>query len=109
VNLARSLRVFLAVALLAAWTNALVHPIAHVDEAGEFVHLAGGHAGDSRNEHAPDPLCDAVAAVVACVNGSAGLVFPIPVGAVAPTPQRADEYRSTPRLAYLSQAPPQHS
>ena len=108
-NLGRSLRVFLALALLAAWTNALVHPIAHVDEAGEFVHLAGGHDGDSRNEHAPDPLCDAVAAVAACVNGPVAFVFAVPAGAIAPVPKRADEYRSTPRLAYLSQAPPRHS
>ena len=108
-NLGRSLRVFLALALLAAWTNALVHPIAHVDEAGAFVHLSGEQEGDSRNEHAPDPLCDAVAAVASCVNGPSGLVFAVAAGAIAPIPRRADEYRSAPLLAYLSQAPPQHS
>jgi len=109
VNLGRSLRVVLALALLAAWTNALVHPIAHVDEAGGFVHLADGHGGDSRNENAPDPLCDAVAAVANCVNGSCGFFFAVPAGSIDPVTRRADEYRSTPRPAYLSQAPPQYS
>jgi len=109
VNLARSLRIFLAVALLAAWTNALVHPIAHVDEAGEFVHLADGHGGDSRNENAPDPLCDAVAAVAACVTGSSGFAFAVPQGIEPVFPRKAPGVRPAPLLGYRSQAPPQYS
>ena len=107
-NLGRSLRVFLALALLAAWTNALVHPIAHVDETGEFVHLAGGHEGDSRNENAADPLCDAVAAVTACVAGSSALALVVPKVLQAFSEQAA-EVRHAPRLGYRSQAPPQFS
>ncbi|HEV3009100.1 MAG TPA: hypothetical protein VGX52_08720 [Burkholderiales bacterium] len=42
--LARLARVFLVVALLAGWQAALQHPIEHVDELGEFVHLHSGHA-----------------------------------------------------------------
>lgn len=99
----------LAVALLAAWQNALVHPIEHVDEAGGFVHLTGGHDGEQRNGNAPDPLCDVVAAVAACVNGFSGFVFAVPQGAVAPIARRAGEVHSAPRLAYRSQAPPQYS
>ena len=107
-KLGRSLRVFLALALLAAWTNALVHPIAHVDEAGEFIHLAGGHEGDSRNGNAADPLCDAVAAVAACVAGASALAVAVPQVFQAISGQAA-EVRHAPRLAYRSQAPPQLS
>ena len=105
-NLARSLRVLLAVALLAAWQNALVHPIEHVDEAGGFVHLAGGHEGEQRNGNAPDPLCDAVAAITACVSASTGYVFAVPQGATVPLAPRATGSGSAIFLAYRSQAPP---
>jgi len=108
VKLGRSLRVLLALALLAAWTNALVHPIAHVDEAGEFIHLAGGHEGDSRNGSSADPVCDAVTAVTACVAGSSALAVAGPQAFQAISGQAA-EVRHAPRLAYRSQAPPQFS
>jgi hypothetical protein len=109
VHFGRSLRVLLAVALLATWANALVHPIAHVDEAGALIHLAGGHEDDSRNDNAPDPLCDAIAAVAACVTGSAGFVFAAPLGTEDFPAKQADEHRAAPLLAYRSQAPPEHS
>ena len=70
--LPRLARVFLAIALLAAWQAALQHPIEHVDELGELVHLHDGHspvdAGafcdllDSLTACAPDPVAWAVAA-----------------------------------------------
>ncbi len=107
--LARGLRILLAVALLAAWLNALVHPIEHVDQAGGFVHLAGGHGGEKRNGTAPDPLCDAIAAITACVSGPAGFVFAVPQGATAPLAPPAAAFGSAALLAYRSQAPPPHS
>lgn len=103
--LARSLRTLLAVALLLAWSNALVHPIAHVDAAGGFVHLADG----KKNDNAPDPLCDAVAAVAACIAGSSGFDFAVPKALEAGPAWQAQEFHSAPRPAYLSQAPPQFS
>jgi hypothetical protein len=62
-------RLVLAAALLAAWQVALVHPIAHVDEHGSFVHLSDGHDGE-RNPDASG-LCDALAALTACASTGA--------------------------------------
>lgn len=66
--LARLARVFsrllLLVALLAGWQAALEHPIVHVDELGEFVHLHSGHSHEEDSE--AGPLCDALAALTAC-------------------------------------------
>jgi hypothetical protein len=58
--LARLARVFLAVALLAAWQAALQHPIEHVDELGKLVHL---HDAPS---HQGSPLCDLLDSLTAC-------------------------------------------
>ena len=107
--IARALRVLLAVALLAAWQNALVHPVEHVDEAGALVHLADGHGGDQRGGHAGNPLCDAVAALAACVAGTPGLAFLSLPGASAPVANEAGGRLPAPALAYRSQAPPSHS
>jgi hypothetical protein len=63
--LARLARVFLVVALLAGWQAALQHPIEHVDELGEFVHLHSGHSHDGSGA---EPLCDALAALTACAT-----------------------------------------
>lgn len=103
----RALRLGLAVALLAAWQNSLVHPIAHVDRAGQLVHAAPGTAGqhDERGS-GPNALCDALAAVAACVGGAA-----LPTLAVEDASEPFSEFRrggarSAPLLAYRSQAPP---
>ncbi len=106
---ARSLRFLLAAALLVAWQNALVHPIEHVDEAGEFIHLAGGHGGEHRNDRAPDPLCDAIAALGACVNGSSNTVAVSSRVSEAPDCGKAAIPSGALFLAYRSQAPPLHS
>lgn len=107
--IARSLRVLLAIALLAAWTNALVHPIEHVDEAGAFVHLADGHGDGERDGNAADPLCDAIAAVAACVQGGSTAVFSSFSNDAAPESGNAGSVAAMPLLAYRSQAPPQVS
>ena len=109
-TLARALRLVLAVALLAAWQGALVHPLEHLDEHGGFVHVAGvcgSHESGGSDEG--NALCDALAAVTACVASS----FP-------PAAAPADEVlkvafvlpsvlRGVPPPAYRSQAPPQVS
>ena len=66
--LARLARVFLGVALLAAWQAALQHPIAHVDELGELVHLHDGHSSDDSEG---GTLCDLLASLTACAPDSA--------------------------------------
>lgn len=107
--IARSLRVLLAIALLAAWTNALVHPIEHVDEAGVFVHLADGHGDGERDGNAAGPLCDAIAAVAACVQGGSNAVLSSFSRDAAPDSGNAEGVPGVPLLAYRSQAPPQVS
>ncbi|HEV2430916.1 MAG TPA: hypothetical protein VGT43_05335 [Burkholderiales bacterium] len=67
--LARLARVFVAVALLAAGQSALLHPIEHVDELGEFVHLHGGHSDEGGQL-----LCDLLAALAACAAQTAAAV-----------------------------------
>ena len=101
-------RVFLAIALLAGWQAALEHPVRHVDELGEFVHLHDGHSHDDGDSEGSQggTLCDALAALTACA-------------ADAPQPliaSRQCEYsvaswnEAAPRVAdappFLSQGPP---
>ena len=105
-NLARSLRLLLAVALFAAWQNALVHPLVHVDGHGGFVHLADGDAGKG---NAGDPNCDAIAAIAVCVGGSTAFILSVPRGVDAFASRHADVVRGIRFPAYQSQAPPQHS
>lgn len=110
-TLARALRLVLAAALLAAWQGALVHPLAHIDGHGGFVHLSGGAEGHGHDdeERGPDALCDAIAAVAACVDGR--ILLPVPSPAVADVALAAPIAvpRGVPPPAYRSQAPPQHS
>lgn len=109
-TLARALRLFLAATLLAAWQGALVHPLEHVDEHGGFVHLSGGHDGhDHDDEGGPGALCDAIAAVAACIDGR--LLPAIASSAVAEVATAAPVSipRGAPPPAYRSQAPPRHS
>ena len=67
--LLRLARLALAAVLLAGWQAALRHPIEHVDELGEFVHVHGGHAHQN-DGHSDGPdagsLCDLLAALTAC-------------------------------------------
>lgn len=98
--LARLARVFLAAALLAAWQSALQHPVEHVDELGDFVHLAGGHSDEGG-----EPLCDLLAALTACAAQG-----PLFLGATASQYDAPALARRTPRAAdappFLAQGPP---
>jgi hypothetical protein len=107
----RALRLLLAAALLLAWQQALVHPLAHVDVQGAFVHLADDHGGRNGNgeEGKPEPLCDAIAAVATAV-GSTPLAIDFPVsGDEASSARAAGNHPGPSLLAYRSQAPPQYS
>jgi hypothetical protein len=101
--LARLARVFLAVALLTAWQAALQHPIAHVDELGELVHLHDGHSSDDSEGRT---LCDLLASLTACAPDA---------GPTRATSELAQETLrsippSAPRVAeappFFSQGPP---
>ena len=105
---ARSLRILLAVALLAAWQNALVHPLDHVNAEGGYVHFADGHEQQDPaiEKSARDPVCDVVAAVALCIGNVSAL-------SIAPASRReivrdfsSSVARTAPALAYRSQAPP---
>jgi hypothetical protein len=104
----RLLRLSLAALLLAAWQSALLHPLLHVDAHGGYVHVAGGQAphvpGDKKKT--PNPLCDAIAAVVACVAGSAKITVGINPGVESIHPRETVALFGAPPPAYRSQAPP---
>jgi hypothetical protein len=103
----RMLRILLALALLAVWQAALLHPLQHVDAHGAFVHVPGKHLPKVPGDRsASSLLCDAIAAVTACV---AGLLPPatFAAAAVEPVPARSVvALRAASPLAYRSQAPP---
>lgn len=101
-------RVVLAVALLAGWQAALEHPIRHVDELGEFVHLHDDHSHHDGHSDGSQggTLCDALAALTACAADA-----PHPL--IAPEPcecSLASQNEGAPRAAdappFLSQGPP---
>jgi hypothetical protein len=96
---------WIAVALLAAWQGALLHPLEHRDARGALVHLAGADHG--RDDGADsDARCDAIAAVATCIGGGpSAAVFAVSVSGSLPE-QPAGGACAAPLLAYRSQAPP---
>jgi hypothetical protein len=107
VNLTRPLRALLALALLAVWHGSLLHPLQHVDAKGAFVHVPGKQVpkvpGD---KSATNLLCDAIAAVVACVAGPAQLAVAAVAGVETVLPRKTVALFGAPPPAYRSQAPP---
>jgi hypothetical protein len=96
---------WLAVALLSGWQAALEHPITHVDEHGEFVHVHDdGHS--QKGESDSGPLCDALAALAACAPET----LPALAARGPAEPRLLVLHESTPRVAeappFLSQGPP---
>ena len=104
----------LAAALLAAWQQALLHPLEHVDEHGHFVHLTAAPGSDARGENErhdgqsdpSDKLGDSLAALTACApDAAARVVASEPLDLLA-----AVVSESAPRAAeappFLSQGPP---
>lgn len=62
-------RFTLVLALLAGWQAAQEHPVKHVDQLGEFVHVHDGHSHDDGDSQAGS-LCDLLAALTACAASS---------------------------------------
>lgn len=101
----RLARLLLALALLAGWQLALVHPLKHFDAQGGYVHLGGGHSQDGKSS-SPDGLCDAIAALVACVAQTQAS-FPPPCCADASVaPPEAPTRLAASVPPFLSQGPP---
>ena len=104
--LSRTLRLVVALALLAAWQSALVHPLRHVDANGEYVHLAGGAKNQGDKSNGSKPLCEAIAAVAVCIGASAEAASFVPRGVASIVATLSISLRGAPALAYRSQAPP---
>jgi hypothetical protein len=105
--LARSLRLVLVLALLGVWQGALVHPLLHVDAKNAFVHVPGSHAPKAPGDkNGSNPLCDAIAAVAACVSGSAKIAVGAVPGVEPIHPREGIALFGAPLSAYRSQAPP---
>jgi hypothetical protein len=101
--LARLARVFLAVALLAAWQAALQHPIEHVDELGRLVHIDGvpSHEGSGSQ-----PLCDLLDSLTACAPDSPVLGVGAQRFAHLPPLTTHDAPRAAEAPPFFSQGPP---
>ncbi|MGH8669692.1 MAG: hypothetical protein ACREUH_10715 [Burkholderiales bacterium] len=102
---ARLARLLLALALLAGWQLALVHPLKHFDAKGGFVHLAGGQSQD-RKSSSTDGLCDAIAALAACVPETATHVPPPCCGHGVPASFDQGLRLAAAAPPFLSQGPP---
>lgn len=101
------LRLSLAALLLAVWQGALLHPLQHVDAKGAFVHVSGKHLPKVPGDrNATNPLCDAIAAVAACVSGRAHVATQAVAAVEAVFARPAVALIAAPPPAYRSQAPP---
>ena len=97
----------LAVALLAGWQVALLHPLTHADAERGLIHVASPATSDLQNGASGiRARCDMIAALAVAV-GNAPTPFALRDARdldVYVTPQAW--FLSSPRLAYRSQAPP---
>jgi hypothetical protein len=101
----RLARLVLALALLAGWQLALVHPLKHLDAQGEYVHLGDGHSHD-RKPGSADGLCDAIAALAACAPEAAAAQPPCCSGLEAADSRDFAARLSAAAPPFLSQGPP---
>lgn len=85
-----------------------MHPLEHADRHGGLVHLSG-HAGHDEEGSGPNALCDAIAALAACMDGRLSLALPALAAADISAAAPATVPRGVPPPAYRSQAPPQHA
>jgi hypothetical protein len=106
-TLTRTLRVLLALALLAVWQGALLHPLQHVDAKGAFVHVPGKQVPKIPGDrNATNSLCNAIAAVFACVAGLPQLEVGAAPGIESIVPLETVALLGASPPAYRSQAPP---
>ena len=101
----RLARLLLALALLASWQLALVHPLKHFDAQGSFVHLGDGHSHDRKSGSA-DGLCDAIAALAACVPEAPPGVSPLGAGHSAPVAADFTSRLAAAAPPFFPQGPP---
>jgi hypothetical protein len=102
---ARMARLLLALALLAGWQLALVHPLNHVDSQGGYVHLGGGNSKDGRSGRA-DGLCDLIAALAACAPPASADAAPPCCRDASPTTFDAAFLLAAAAPPFFSQGPP---
>lgn len=95
----RLARLFLVLALLAGWQNALLHPLVHVDGQGKLVHLGEPAKGSA------DVSCDVLAALGACAP-QASLSFALPASSYVSPIHLAGTPRAAAPPPFLSQGPP---
>lgn len=102
---ARLARLLLALALLAGWQLALVHPLKHFDSQGGYVHLGGGQSKDGKSGRA-DGLCDVIAALAACAPETGARVAPPCCRDASPAAFDAAFRLAASAPPFLSQGPP---
>ena len=106
-SLRRALRLLLAAILLAAWQSALLHPLVHVNAHGGLVHVGGAKGPQAPGDKKlPNLLCDAMAAVAACIAGSGASPAAAPQSGEQPFLSPVATLFGAPPPAYRSQAPP---
>jgi hypothetical protein len=100
--LASLARLALAAVLLVAWQAALQHPVEHVDELGELVHL---HDAEEKNP-AAGPLCDLLASLTACAPGTPVLALDAERAVCLLPSLNTGAPRAADAPPFLSQGPP---
>ena len=95
--MARIFRLVLVAALLFGWQSALVHPLSHVDEQGQLVHLGSKSSADAS--------CDTLAALTACAP-QASLPVAVSAALYLPPVHLAGTPRAAAAPPFLSQGPP---
>jgi hypothetical protein len=102
---ARLARLLLALALLAGWQLALVHPLKHLDSQGGYVHLGAGHSKDGKSSRA-DSLCDVISALAACMAQAGAGIAPPCCRDASPAVFDAALRLAAAAPPFLSQGPP---
>ena len=99
----RLARLLLALALLAGWQAALLHPLQHLDDNGQYVH-PGGDSGKSK----PAKLlaCDTLAALAACLPQMPAALSPLCCPHDSPPSRGRSLWLAAAAPPFLSQGPP---
>ena len=105
--IARIAPVLLALCLLAAWQSAALHPLQHVDADGALVHIDPQHPkhGGRSSSDPSFKLCNALAALTACVGGSPTVLAAI-LSVDTPLSHRSAVARAASAPPFLAQGPP---
>lgn len=102
---ARLARLLLALALLAGWQAALIHPLKHFDAQGGYVHLGAAPSKDGKSSRA-DSLCDVISALAACVAPAGSGIAPPCCRDASPIAFDAALRLAAAAPPFLSQGPP---